>query len=89
MEVTRAGRGCAEQLLTLRLLMDYAKKMKKSLYIVFIDYVKAYDRVDRNLLLKMLAEKGCGNRFLQAIGRSLENTQNVIGSEFFQSSMGV
>ncbi len=85
----QAGRGCPEQLLALRLIMDIAKKKKVPLYITFIDYVKAYDRVDRNLLLKMLANKGCGNRFLQAIGSSMQRTTNVLGCETFDSSMGV
>eukprot|EP00918_Siedleckia_nematoides_P036055 GHVU01078411.1.p1 GENE.GHVU01078411.1~~GHVU01078411.1.p1 ORF type:complete len:109 (+),score=4.88 GHVU01078411.1:973-1299(+) len=31
------GRGCAEQLLILRLLIDLAKKTRKKLYIAFID----------------------------------------------------
>ena len=85
----RKGRGCPEQLLTLRLLIDYARKSKQSLYIMFIDYVKAYDKVNRNVLLQLLASKGCGNRFIQAIGNSLRNTGNVLGSEYFQSYRGV
>ncbi len=83
------GRSCAEQLLTLRLLIDVARKRKLTLYISFIDYVKAYDRVNRSKLLQMLADKGCGNKFLQAIGKSMEHTHSVIGSEQFESTMGV
>ena len=77
------GRGCPEQLLTLRLLIDYARKAKQSLYIMYIDYVKAYDQVDRNLLLRLLASKGCGNKFLKAIANSFKHTVNVLGSESF------
>ena len=83
------GRGCPEQLLTIRLLVDYARKTKQSLYIMFIDYVKAYDQVDRNLLLRMLASKGCGRNFLRAIANSFRETVNVIGSESFLSFRGV
>jgi hypothetical protein len=43
------GKGCVDQLLTLRLLIDVAQKKKFNLYIAFIDYIKAYDRVDRNV----------------------------------------
>ncbi len=71
------GRSCAEQLLTLRLLIEVARKRRLTLYIAFIDYVKAYDRVDRNHLLQMLAKKGCGNRFLQAISQSLQHSKTL------------
>ena len=52
-------------------LIDYARKSKQTLYIVFIDYVKACDKVNMNALLQLLASKGCGKRFIQAIGNSL------------------
>ena len=41
------NRGCIEQILTLRLLIDIARKKARTLYILFIDYQKAYDKVDR------------------------------------------
>ena len=79
------GRGCPEQLVTLRLLIDYARKSKEMLYVMFIDYVKAYDQVDRNVLLQLLAAKGCGNMYLQAIANSFRNTGNLKGKEQFIS----
>ena len=48
------GRGCAEQLSTLRLFIDIIRKQKQTLYILFIDYKKAYDMLDRNKLVLML-----------------------------------
>jgi hypothetical protein len=39
------GRRCKEQILTVSLLIDIAKKSKEKLYIVFINYAKAYDRI--------------------------------------------
>ncbi len=82
-------RGCEEQLLTLRLLIDIACKTKQSLYIAFIDYMKAYNRVDRNVLLLCLVDRGCSNRFLQAIGNTLKHTSSILGSEQFNATMGV
>ncbi len=81
--------GCAEQLLTLHLLIDIARKTKQTLYIAFTDYVKAYDRVDWNVLLQRLADHGCGNRFLQAIGNTLKITSSILGSKQFNATMGV
>ena len=84
-----AGKGCAEQLFTLRLLIDYARKTKQTLYIAYIDYVKAYDKVNRNVLLRKLADHGCGQRYLQAIASSLRDTSNVLGDVCFKSTAGV
>ena len=85
----QAGRGCQEQLLTLRLLIDVARKTKQSLYIVFIDYSTAYDRVNRQLLLEKLAASGCGQRFLRAIANTLNRTVGTVGGVSFLASAGV
>ena len=85
----QSGRGCMEQILTLRLLMDSAKKRGRILYVVFIDYIKAFDKVDRSKLLTMLANKGCSSKFLNALGRTLQNTRSKIGNTEFFSSIGV
>ena len=85
----QSGRGCIEQILTLRLLIDSAKTRKRVLYVVFIDYVKAFDKVDRTKLLNMLANKGCGSKFLDALGRTLQDTKSRIGKAEFISSKGV
>jgi hypothetical protein len=37
----------------------------------------------------MLANKGCGQQFLRALGLSLKCTNNILGKETFQSSSGV
>ena len=86
---SQIGRGCAEQLLTLRLYIDIARKQKRTLYILFIDYKKAYDMLDRSKLLLMLCTQGCGNVFLNALGRSMMETQNVIGDQSFKSTTGI
>ncbi len=74
--------GCIERLRTLRLLIDYARKTKKVLYVVFVDYEKAYDGVSRSTLLNMLAQIGCGALFLSAITKTLKFTRSVIGDSF-------
>ena len=85
----QAGRGCQEQLLTLRLLIDVARKSKQRLYVVFVDYKTAYDKVNRQLLVDKLAAAGCGLRFLRAIANTLNRTTGIVGEESFLASAGV
>jgi hypothetical protein len=83
------NRGCPEQILCPRLLIDCARKARRTLYIAFIDYAKAYDRVNRQILLQLLANRGCGQRFLQALTDTLSHTANIISSTTFETTGGV
>ena len=83
------GRGCEEQILTLRLLIDIARKSNRTLYVTFIDYVKAYDKVNRYKLLEILDSRGCGTKFLNALSNSMCNSYGVIGGETFRATAGV
>ena len=71
------GRGCEEQIFVIRLLIDIARKCKFPLYIGYVDYMKAYDKVRRNVLLDMLYRAGCGTIFLMAIAASLVNCSGL------------
>jgi hypothetical protein len=86
---TLEGRGCAEHLIALQLVIDTARKTKQDLYVAFIDYEKAYDRVDRNKLLEIMARNGCGKRFLTAICNSLQITQQIINTSKFGTTVGI
>lgn len=59
------GRGCLEHIFTLRLLCDYVKYKELKLYILFIDYRKAYNKVPRSKLIECLKSIGCGRRMLK------------------------
>ena len=83
------GRGCQEQILTLRLLIDFTRHKKRQLYILFVDYCKAYDKVDRMKLLRYLDRRGCGSKFLAALKSSYEKTSAQIGSSSFTATAGV
>ena len=83
------GRGCIEQMLTLRLLMDLAKFKKRKLYILFIDFSKAYDRVPRNKLIEYMKSLGCGRVLLYAIQNMYKCTYNVLNSIKISTSSGV
>ena len=50
----RHGRGCADQLFSLRILMEKAREFHQPLYICFIDLKKAYDSINREALWAVL-----------------------------------
>ena len=52
---------------TLRILIELAKKNKTTLYIGSMDLSKAFDNVDRLLLLKKLIKLGVGKYMLHAL----------------------
>ncbi len=84
----QAGHVCQEQIMILRLLIDYARK-KKILYMTFIDYQKVYDKVNYGKLLQILADVGCVRKLFRAVGESLRPTSNILGFEIFEASEGV
>ncbi len=83
------GRGCEEQILTIRMLIDIARKCKYPLYITFIDYQKAYDKVNRLNLLRYLDSRGCGSTFLKAVKAAMMNSCGQIGNQSFSATAGV
>ena len=50
----RRNRSCADQIATLRIIVEQSTEWNSSLYINFIDYEKAFDSMDRETLWKIL-----------------------------------
>ena len=50
----RKGRGIRDQIVDIRWIIEKAREFKESIYICFIDFVKAFDSVDHNKLWKIL-----------------------------------
>ena len=70
-------RGCIELIVTLRLVIDRCVRRKEPLFIAFIDFSKAYDRVPRNYLLTLLKSLGCGIVMLTALTSLFSVTQFI------------
>ena len=66
----RAGRSTADQLCTLRRVVEASWEFGQTVYAAFVDLEKAYDRVPRPLLWETMAEYGIDGRLLASI-RSL------------------
>ena len=54
----RSGRSTMKHIMTLRFLLDAARSLKRSLTVVFIDYSKAFDSVDRSAIPVVLRHYG-------------------------------
>ena len=86
---SQENRCCEEHILALRLMINYAKNKKEKLFIIFVDFSKAYDRVPRNTLFDILKKSGCGKVFLRALKAIYKDTINILNSEFIRSTIGV
>ena len=51
----RKGRGCVDQIFTLRLIIEKCLSCQTPLVLSFIDYEQAFDSVDRRALAKVLS----------------------------------
>jgi hypothetical protein len=83
------NRDCTEQILTLRLIIDYCMKKKCKLYLLFIDFSKAYDKVPRWKLINEMRQMGCGGIMLQTIIALYTCTIFVLKSAVISFNMGV
>ena len=63
----RKSRSCAEHIFTLSSIIRNRKAAKKPTFTGFIDFEKAFDRVDRKLLLFKLRKYGINGNFLNIL----------------------
>ena len=63
----RRGRGCVDQVFTLKQLSEKFLNKNKNLYVAYMDLEKAYDRIDRDALWNVLRMYGVGGNILGAI----------------------
>ena len=82
-------RSCTEHIVTLRLIISYAMAKHLKLWILYVDYSKAYDRVPRNKLLQILIRLGCSAAMLYALVYMYSSTYSIIGSSVVTATIGV
>ena len=58
----RRGGGCGDQVLTLMLLRQVKACTRRGIFATFVDFRKAYDRVDKDKLWQCLQASGFGGR---------------------------
>ena len=87
------GRFILESVVAAHEIIHEVFHSSQSGFIFKLDYEKAYDRVDRGFLLKMLESRGFGRKFLYLIRSLLDQGSvgvriNDVNSSFFIASRG-
>ena len=71
-------KGSADHVFLLRCMSQYAKRFRKTLFLIAIDFDGAFDRVSRALLVRKLCLFGAGVIFTACIASIYMSTDNVI-----------
>ena len=90
----RKKRSCEEHIYTLSSLIRKRKGSGLSTYVAFIDIEKAFDKVDRKLLLYKLLKLNVNGKFYHSIKNMYSNNQYTIGinklfTPWFEANMGI
>ena len=70
----RKGRGCADQIFTIRRVMEQAAEKHKPIYACFIDLKAAYDTVPRSELWKVCQEYSMPKKLCRLLQDGIEHT---------------
>ena len=83
-----------DHVFTLHAIIEYYKNKKGRVYCAFVDYSKAFDRIDRASLWVKLLKNGVNGKVLQVIHNMYKNAKSCVKScdkisDFFSCDMGV
>ncbi len=70
----RSNRSCMDQIATLRIIVEQSIEWNSPLFINFIDYEKALDRLDRDTLWKLLRCYGIQEKIITIIQNTYQGT---------------
>ena len=90
----RSGRGCIDQIFVLKQLVEKYREKRKELHVAFMDLEKAYDKVCREELWRVLHECGVDGYLIRSMS-SLYNGSRAcvrLGSrvgEYFEVRRGL
>ena len=79
----RKKRSTTDHILSLCNIIETRKKMKKSTFCAFIDFKKAYDSINRNILWQRLRDSGIGGRMLIAIKALYNSVSSCVRVNYF------
>ncbi len=90
----RPGRGCVDQIFSVRRIMEMAGEFNRPLHVCFIDLKKAYDSVNRAAMWKILESMGVPQKLVDLLKDLHDGTAACVKgfgrlSEWFTISSGV
>ena len=90
----RPGRSCSDLIFILRLMVEESREWNKKLYLLFIDFEKAFDSVDQDTLWKILKYYGVPDKLVKMIITLYEDSECCVYTEnrdtrFFKIMSGV
>ena len=74
----QSGRSCADNIFLTRCLISLAKKCKKKLFLVAVDFEGAFDRVNRSNLFRKSVKFGAGNSYVACLMAIYSKTEYII-----------
>ena len=90
----RAGRGTSDMIFSLRQIQEKCIEQNMPLYMIFVDFSKAFDTVNRSTLWKILRRLGCPDQLtnlISSLHSGMKASVNLKGdlSEPFEITNGV
>ena len=72
------GRGTIEQVISLEQIVEKSFEFNNHVYIVSIDFAKAFDSITHDWLWKLLEENSINNRYISLLKSTYDNTTTSI-----------
>ena len=88
------GRSTIDHVQSITLIIEFRKLKRQSTFAAFIDFAKAYDSINRDLLFQKFADLGLNGRIYKAITSLHENVKyfvriNSLKTEFIEVGCGL
>ena len=77
-----SGRSTTEQIMTLRFRLEAARKQKRSLTVVFVDYCKAFDSLDRRAIPVILGHYGVHDPVVAEVMQLYHGSTAAVSTNF-------
>jgi hypothetical protein len=71
----RPNRSCVDQINTLRVIIGQSLEFQSPLYLLFVDYSRAFDSVQRECIWRALEERGFPKKIINLIKEGYNNLQ--------------
>lgn len=77
----RKGRSCIDNIFVLQQIIEKHKEFNRETHLTFIDYIKAFDRINRNELWRILYNRGIPLHLVEVIRNIYNNSKIQIAGD--------